>query len=183
MFVNETKIDVETTLKADLYMSKIQRLLFIAVIPPVFVLLGIALIFVDASWFFPVFLFVFAVISVIFFAFFYPLILRKLIKRAMGGKERGAVYTFREEDFDIVTEDPAEGENAQGESYAAYTKCEEYPDMWILYRGNMVSVLLKDAMTEGTEEDFCVFLAVKLGDKYLMKDKSKKNRLKKAKNA
>lgn len=176
MFINQTKHSIPTMQKANLYISNRFRFLFIAIVPPVFVLLGIVLIIAKTNLFFPVFLFVFAVISAVFFAFFFPIALKKLVARTFCGQESMITYTLREDSFDVTGQEGSEAENTEGELYAAITKCEEYSDMWILYRGDLVSVLEKSGMTEGTAEELNVFFAVKLGNRYLVRYKKEKKK-------
>ncbi len=173
MLVNESRYDVENELKARMYQSRLLRICFIVVLPAVFVGLGIAFLFVNGvSLFFPVFLFVFAAASLVFFAFLYKPVMRRLIGKALQGQECDVVWTFSGEGFSVHAENTSLG-NTENEPYSSLTKCEEYADMWLLSRGWLVLPLAKSGMTEGTAEELCVLLAVKLGDRYHVKYRKK----------
>ncbi len=173
MLVNQSHYNVETELKARMYMGRPVRFCFIVVLPVLFVALGIVLLFVEGvNLFFPIFLFVFAAAS-IFAASFYPILLRRLIAKLLNGKSGEIVCTFLDDGLSVHAEESLGVENAAGAPYSIITKCGEYADMWLLYRGSVVLPLEKAGMTRGTAEELSVLLAVKLGNRYTVKYRKK----------
>lgn len=175
MFINQTPNNLENNLAANLHVGKKVKLMTLCVFCPLFILLGVAFLWIDPSDLIgPIFLFSLAVLFAAFYLLFFKRILKRSIKKLMEGKEGVNTFTFDEDSFTIQTETNAGLSSQATGVYSALTKVEEYDDMWLLYynKANMF-IVMKECMTQGTAEDFSVFLNVKLAERMKVKTKKK----------
>lgn len=179
MFVNQTMNDVETNALAGKHINRRYKIIFGAVISPVFIILGVALLVLDIylsdepDYFFPVLLMVMGVLLLVY-ALCFDIIVLKIGKKLADGKEADVTFTFNDDGYEFVATSDGANSSLTGE-YSAFTKCDEYSDMWLLYYNKInMYIMKKDGMREGTAEEFSAFLQEKLGQKYKVKYKNRK---------
>lgn len=175
MFINQTPNNLENNLAANLHVGRKVKIITLCVFCPLFILLGAAFLWIDPNDLIgPIFLFSLAVLFAAFYLFLFKPILKRTIKKMMEGKEGVNTYCFDEDSFTIQTETNAGLSSSAAGVYSALTKVEEYDDMWLLYynKANMF-IVMKDCMTQGSAEDFSVFLNVKLAERMKVKTKKK----------
>lgn len=179
MFVNQTRNDLETNALAGKHINRRYKIIFGAVVSPIFIILGVALLVLEIylseepDYFFPVLLMVMGVLLIVY-ALCFDIIVLKIGKKLADGKEADVTFTFNDEGYEFVAVSDGVNSSLTGE-YSAFTKCDEYSDMWLLYYNKInMYIMKKDGMQEGTAEELSAFLQGKLGQKYKVKYKIKK---------
>lgn len=175
MFVNETRNDTDFNVKVSMFTSKKTRILITAVCVPLFIALGVGLLFLDdTDIFFPVFLFVFAGVMLLFMLLGFKPLVRALIKRSTDGKTFVNFYTFREDGYDIRSTDNSGTESELSGSYSGLVKVTEQNDFWLLYYNKTTYFAVsKYGMKEGSAQDLSDFFGMKLGNRYFPVGKNK----------
>ncbi len=171
MFENETKVDLETNLRASRHIIRNKRIALCA-LSVFIILLGIAMllleIFVwkDGDYYVGI-IFTILGIFLFFFNLFFNAVLRNTTKRALQGKESVVKYSFREEDYEAVTLVNDGTTSSTSGNYLSFLKICEYEDMWLIYfNKTTVFAVGKDGMTKGTSEELSEFLKTRVGAKY-----------------
>ncbi len=176
MFVNVTQNNVETNLATTMHLATKMRLIALCALVPAFIVVGIIFLFLqDVSIFFSIFLFVLAVVFLVFVLFLYRPVMRKLLTRTLAGKEGQVRYTFREDGYELIVTTATDPQPFQmsGE-YGTLLRIVEYDDMWLFYYDkDNIFPISRDGMQEGTAEELGVFFGVKLADRYLVKRKKR----------
>lgn len=169
LFVNETKNDLDTGMRAMRGTIKKMKYGIGAGLGGLFMALGLALLLLEIfvseekDYFLSVFFLVFGAVFFFFMMFFFEKLVRSNAKKLMQGKEGTVVSRFRQDGFEIIsrTNDGLTG-TTQGE-YGAFTQCVEYDDLWTLYYNKAtVFVLKKDGMGRGSAQEFSDFLRTKI---------------------
>jgi len=175
MLVNQTKMDLETNLKASMQMTKQLKLIVLCCFCPACVVLGVLFLVLDPSDLLaPIFMFVIAALFVIFYLCFFKPIVKRTIKKTLEGKEGYNTFIFEDDGFTIQTHTNAGMDGTSTGVYSSLSKAEEYGDMWLLYYNRAtVFIVMKSGMVQGTAEELAVFLGVKLGERYQNKMKKR----------
>ncbi len=174
MFVNETKADLEFSLKVSENMAgkKTRILLGIAVL--ITALAGVGTLLLEiffpgdegADLFFPILCLVLSVFCAATMVFSKGL-MNFTLKKMTQGKFATNKFTFNEEGYEVETVmSDGTTSSAQG-VYDSFTQAKEYKDMWLLYINKAtVFSLSKEGMVEGTAEDLTAFFARTFGSRY-----------------
>lgn len=168
-FKNHTNNDMETNLRACVYMTKKPRMSLL-VLGILFIVLGVTMILLDVflseekDYFVGILILVLAVLVLVLY-FLYPLILKITYKRMAQGKETAIDFTFNDEGYSLEQTGAVASTSAGG--WDTFTLCKEYSDMWLLYINKAsVFIILKDGMTEGSWEELGRLFQEKLGANY-----------------
>ena len=174
MFVNETKNDVEFSLKASENLAgKKSRLLLLVVMLVILAVGGVTLALEltnpgenGADIALPVTCFVCgALLGVLLFVL--KPIMRKAIKKASQGKEGLNRYTFTEEGYEIQTTLNDGTVSATAGNYGGLVEAKEYKEMWLLFLNKAtVFVVAKAGMVEGTAEELTALFMRAMGNRY-----------------
>lgn len=175
MFINQTPNNLETNLAANLHLGKKIKIFTLCGFCPLFIILGIAVLILDpAEPITPIFFFILAALFAVFYLFLFKPILKRTIKKQLNGMESENTFCFEDDHFTIQTTSKNGLNSSATGVYGCLTKVEEYDDMWLFFYNKInLFILLKDGMTEGTVEDFSVFLHVKLSDRLIVKTKKR----------
>lgn len=171
MFENETKVDLETNMRASKRLLRNIRIGF-ALLGVLMLGIGIALLLAEIlvwkkeDYTFDFFFILFGAFMLLLAIFFKPFI-RRTTKKTMQGKEGVNLFRFSEEGYEVATtlNDGTTG-TTQG-NYNAFTQCKEFPEFWLLYLNKATYFIVeKSGMKTGTAEELAGFLIGKLGGKY-----------------
>lgn len=175
MLINETKNDVDMNLRAAMHMGGKLRPIFLIV--GIFILLCGAVVLTlellpsesgeEPDLFNGILCLVLGAVFCFLF-FFHKLLIRKILKKNLQGKEWLMRYTFTEEGYsqEALLNDGSTNSTTTG-SYGALTECKEYVDMWLLYLNkSTVYGVDKSGMKEGTAEELTALLMRQLGVRY-----------------
>lgn len=174
MFINETKNDLEFSLKVSENMAGKKNVVLLGIAALVAAIAGAGTLVLElcfpteegADLFFPVLCLVLAALCASF-SVFYKTIMKFTLKKLTQGKESTDKYTFNEDGY-VVETVMTDGttSTAQG-SYGSFTQAKEYKDMWLLYinKATVFSVA-KEGMVEGTAENLTAFFARTFGNRY-----------------
>ena len=171
MFENETKIDLETNMRVSRNVSHKMRITS-CILNVCLIILGIVLlllelyVFKEGDYFLSIFLIAMGAVLLLFMLLLYPFV-QKITGRALQGKESIMHYVFNEDGYEVVTNMNDGTSSTTSGNYSAFTKCNEYVDMWMMYLNQAtVFIVRKDGMKSRTAEELSQFLLSKFGAKY-----------------
>ena len=181
MFVNETKADLEFSLKVSDNMAGKKNLVLLGIASLITAIAGAGTLVLELCFpseegsdlFFPILCLVLALFCASLAVFYKP-IMKLVLKKLSQGKETTNRFTFNEDGYFVETVmTDGTTSTAQG-SYETFTAAKEYKDMWLLYinKATVFSVA-KDSMIEGTAEDLTAFFARTFGSRYKVCYKNK----------
>lgn len=173
-FKNETKIDVEFSLRAsgNVLGKRLKALMligavFLIIVGAVWLTLELVL---PSQWepelFPPILFFALGLFVGIFALCLKPLVRYFTLKNLLG-KESINTYTFTEEGYEVLTKMSDGTESKATGNYGGFVEIKEYSDMWLLYinKATVFSVA-KDGMKEGTAEELTALFARVMGVRY-----------------
>lgn len=97
----------------------------------------------------------------------FKLIIKKILKKNMQGKESTNEYIFTEKGYEATGELNDGTKSAVSGDYAGFTEVKEYKDMWLLYLNKAtIFPVCKEGMKEGAAEDLSALLSRAVGSRY-----------------